>query len=630
MHWQIPFAVLERAVQAALETYSNVHRGSGYFSLVSTQLYEQARDMVLEYLGLDRDKYTVIFCTPRRAELFQAHLKRGRYHLVSSQDIGLPLGVRAVAVERSALPRGAPFQPGGGTARLVFPRRVIWAKGPNKFESGTPAIINVIAFARALRLIRQYGNGAFHPADSEKRTAAEILYHDELEPYAGRALLSELRQTLIGRGVCVPTVEGAKPYINLDNGASTPTFTPIWDAVYQSWHQPRQVQHEIIQEVRSICARTLGASLAAYEVMFTSNTTEAINLVTERLRQEIQPGTKAVVLNTLMEHNSNELPWRVIPGISLIRVPVDAEGFVNVNALETLLREYNQQGQHGNQRIQVVALSGASNVLGTFNDLAEISRIVHRYGVLLLVDGAQMVAHRKVDLEGCGIDYFAFSAHKVYAPFGSGVLLAKKGLLPFTPAELEQVSSSGEENVGGIAALGKALMLVQRIGLDVIQEEEQALTGRLLRGLAHIPGLEVYGIKDPASPRFARKGGVIVFGLQGIIAPQLARQLAERSAIGVRAGCHCAHLLINQLLRIPRPLALFQGLMVTLFPQIELPGLTRVSLGIENSAEDIDTLLHVLAEIARQPRAAPFAASQTDIHQQMDDFARAAARRVYA
>ena len=113
------------------------------------------------------------------------------------------------------------------------------------------------------------------------------------------------------------------------------------------------------------------------------------------------------------------------------------------------------------------------------------------------------------------------------------------------------------------------------------------------------------------------------------MAPQVARQLAERGAIGVRSGCHCAHLLIKQLLHIPRPLALFQGLMVTLFPQVTLPGLTRVSLGIENSAEEIDTLLDVLAEIARQPRAAPFAASQTDIHQQMDDFASAAARRVY-
>ncbi len=145
------FAELERGVHVALETYSNVHRGSGHNSMVSTYLFEQARDIVLEYLGLNKDTYVVIFCTPRRAEALKAHLKPGRYQSVSSQDIGLPLGVRALAVERSALPSGTPFQTGGGAARLVSPTWVIWAKAPDKFEAGTPAIVNVIAFAKGLR-----------------------------------------------------------------------------------------------------------------------------------------------------------------------------------------------------------------------------------------------------------------------------------------------------------------------------------------------------------------------------------------------------------------------------------------------------------------------------------------------
>jgi selenocysteine lyase/cysteine desulfurase len=241
----------------------------------------------------------------------------------------------------------------------------------------------------------------------------------------------------------------------------------------------------------------------------------------------------------------------------------------------------------------------------------------------LLVDAAQMVAHRKVEVERCGIDYLAFSAHKMYAPFGSGVLLVRKGLLHFSPAELALIQSSGEENVGGIAALGKAFVLLQRIGLDVIQEEEQALTARALRGLTQIPGLEIYGIKDPDSPRFAQKGGVIVFGLQDLMANQVAQELAERGGIGVRYGCHCAHMLIKHLLNIHPLLELLQGLIVSLFPQVSLPGLTRVSLGIENSEEDIDTLIHVLGKIARQPRAG------TDIQQQIDNFVKVAARRVY-
>jgi selenocysteine lyase/cysteine desulfurase len=256
------------------------------------------------------------------------------------------------------------------------------------------------------------------------------------------------------------------------------------------------------------------------------------------------------------------------------------------------------------------------------------------------VDAAQLVAHRKVDVEGCGIDYLAFSGHKVYAPFGSGVLLVRKGLLNFSPTELELIRSSGEEAIGGIAALGKALVLLQRIDLDVIQEEEQALTGRALRSLAQIPGLTLYGIRDPDSPRFAHKGGVIVFRLDGMMANRVAKELAEQGGIGVRSGCHCAHLLIKRLLDIHPLLALLQGLILTLFPQVALPGLTRISLGLENSEEDVDTFIHVLSKIARQPRAGAgrhFASThngtpilpQADVQQQMDDFARAAAQRVY-
>ena len=383
--------------------------------------------IVLDDLGLDKEGHTVIFCSPRRAELLQAQLGRMSCRTVSSREIGLPLGLRAVAVARNALPAGAPIQPGGGTARLVFPNRVIWARGADKFEAGTPAIVSVIALARALQLIRQFGKDAFLEADAEKRTAADILYHDELEKFSGRELLAALRPTLIGQRAPVPTLEGAKPFINLDNGASTPTFEPIWDAVRQAWRQPEQVQREIVREVKSICAEVLGAPPADYDVIFTSNTTEAINLAAESLGDESQDGIKPVVVNTLLEHNSNELPWRRLPGVALIRFPVDDEGFLDLNALEALLRAYNQQGRHGNKRIRLVAVSGASNVLGVFNDLAEISRIVHRYGARLLVDAAQLVAHRKVDMAACGIDYSRLLGPQGLRAFRHGGAGGEKG-----------------------------------------------------------------------------------------------------------------------------------------------------------------------------------------------------------
>ncbi len=640
---KIPEAIAElgKGVYAALETYCNVHRGSGHKSMVTTYLFEQAREIVLEHLGLNKGKYVVIFCTPGRAEVLMAKLKPDSFQCLSSQDIGLSLGVRALAVVRKALPGGPPFQTGGGTTRLVSPGWVIWAHSPDRFEAGTPAIINIIAFARALRLIRHFGNNAFQNITGEKLSAVEILYHDEMEEYSGKKLLDELRLTLIGHNVSVPTTEGTRYYINLDNAASTPTFIPIWNAVFRTWQQSRQVQQEIINEVRSVCAKALGAPLTDYDVIFTSNTTEAINITAESLSNEYEQGTEPVILNTLLEHNSNDLPWRMVPGHLLIRLKVDAEGFIDLKELDTILCAYNQKGQHGKKRIRIVAVSGASNVLGVFNNLAEISRIVHQYGARLLVDAAQLVAHRKVETERSGIDYLAFSAHKMYAPFGTGVLVVRKGMLNFSPAEMELIQSSGEENAGGIAALGKALLLFQRIGLDLIQEEEQVLTGRILQGLSQVEGLTIYGIKDPFSPRYTHKGGVIAFSLKNIMADKVAKELAERRGIGVRSGCHCSHMLVKYLVNVSPFLEKFQGLMLNVLPKISLPGIVRVSLGIQNSEEDVDTLIRVLNIIARKNQTmgqrhmtpaddGTSISPQTVVRKQMNEFVSAVAQKVYA
>jgi selenocysteine lyase/cysteine desulfurase len=631
------FAVLTRCVHKALETYSNVHRGSGHNSIVSTHLFEQARDMVLEHLGVSKSKYIVVFCTPRGADVLKAKLEGKYYQCMSSQDIGLPLGLRALVVNRKTLPGGIPCQTGGGTASLVSPNKVTWAQAPDKFEAGTPAIINVIAFAKALQLIRHFGHNIFLNATTEGLIATEILNHDELETYSGRELLDKLRQTLIGSSVRVPTVDGPKPYINLDNGASTPTFNPIWDVVCKAWRQPRQVQQAIIQEVKSICTSILGAPQTDFDIIFTSNTTEAINLTAETLSAKSNNGNDSVILNTLLEHNSNELPWRMIPGFTLIQLSVNTKGFIDLEELEMLLCAYNQKSQYGKKRIKLVAVSGASNVLGTFNNLPEISRIVHLYGARLLVDAAQLVAHRRIEMDKNGIDYLAFSAHKVYAPFGTGVLIIRKGLFTSSLSELEKIQSSGEENIGGIAALGKALLLLQRIGFDLIQEEECALTERVIRGLAEIPGVKTYGITSLNSPEFAQRGGVIAFSLKSVMANVVAEELAIRGGIGVRFGCHCAHMLVKRLLKVPPLLAKLQHLILFLFPQIKLPGIARVSLGIGNCENDVDTLIKVLSTIAGQSRKKvdrKFASKTkilltASIKKQIDEYVKATGQEVY-
>jgi selenocysteine lyase/cysteine desulfurase len=302
---------------------------------------------------------------------------------------------------------------------------------------------------------------------------------------------------------------------------------------------------------------------------------------------------------------------------------VDKDGFIDLNDLERLLCNYNQKAQFGKKRINLVTVSGASNVLGTFNNLAEISRIARQYGAQLLVDAAQLVAHREVEIEKCRIDYLTFSAHKVYAPFGTGVLVVRKGLLNISPTELDLINSSGEENVGGIAALGKSLLLLKRIGFEIIQKEEQALTANALKDLANIPGIKIYGIKDSDSPRFPQKGGVIVFGLKEMMSNKVAKKLAEQGGIGVRYGCHCAHMLIKHLLNIPPLLERFQRLIITLFPKLSLPGLTRISLGIQNTKEDLDELIKTLNKIALKPEIG------TNIHKQMDDFVRDTKEKVY-
>ncbi len=589
---------LEKSVYTLLETYSNVHRGSGHNSIVTSRLYDQAREIVLDYLQLPREKYVAIFCSPRRAELLTKGIDARNYRILSSRDIGLPLGVRAVAVVKNELPDKIPFLSGGGTARLVSPDWIIHAKAPDKFEPGTPAIVNIIMFVRALLLLKQSGLTSFSTGRSKVLTANQILNNDELVLFQGSELLDKLRKTLIGSGQIVGTTEGNKSFINLDNAASTRTFTPIWDAVRKTLYQENDVHKEIIKNVRSVISEFVGAPLSEYDVIFTSNTTEAINIAAESLANDQEEGT--VVLNTILEHNSNDLPWRSSGKIKLIRIKADKNGFIDLPELEERLSEYNEKSRYGNNKIKLVTITGASNVLGTFNNLGVITGIVHKYGARILVDAAQMVAHRKIDMKGCGLDYLAFSAHKVYAPFGTGVLVVRKGLLKFSQQEFEQIYLSGEENACGIAGLGKSLLLLQRIGIDVISVEEGRLTIYALERLTEIKGINVYGIKDPQSPHLAYRGGVISFSIGNKIAHNVAKILAVRGGIGVRSGCHCAHMLVKYLLGVSPFLEKFQRILISLLPKLSLPGIVRISFGIENSENDINALSAELQRIVNK------------------------------
>jgi selenocysteine lyase/cysteine desulfurase len=266
--------------------------------------------------------------------------------------------------------------------------------------------------------------------------------------------------------------------------------------------------------------------------------------------------------------------------------------------LEKKLSEYNQQKIYGLKKIKMVAVSGASNVLGSCNDLAKTAEIVHQYGAKLMVDGAQLVAHRKVNLAESGIDYFALSAHKIYAPMGSGLLISRKGLLRCDKKTLERIKSSGEQNPAGIAAMGKALSLLSDIGFDVIQKHELELTRKTLAGFSKLKEIKVFGIVDPDSPLLINKTGVIGFDIKNMPAGKVAKQLALYNGIGTRYGCHCAHVLIKYLLDFTPFLEQFQRLVVLLVPPLKLQGFTRVSFGIQNNGAEVDLLLETLEKIA--------------------------------
>jgi selenocysteine lyase/cysteine desulfurase len=610
---------IERVARAALETYSNVHRGSGHHAVTSSRLYDQAKDVVLDCLGLGRKSHVVIFCSPRRATKLAEMLPLGAYLVVSSRELDLPFGIRAVVVKRKALPSGIPFETGGGTARLISADWVIWANGAERFEAGTPAIVNAITLARALQL--RHTGAAF--------TSSAAPVADDADPpegLAGRDLLTRLRQTIIGGSVPVPTASGPRSYVNLDNAASTPTFEPVWRAVRRAWRASPSQRQSIVSKAKEICARFVNAPLAAYDLVFTSNTTEAINVVATNvgradagLRDSVLP----VVLGSYLEHNSNELPWRGIAGGSLVRVSVDLEGAIDLAEVEATLQAYNQEHAHGRQRITLVAVSGASNVLGVFPPLAEIARLAHAYGAQILVDAAQLAAHRRIDMDAWGIDYLAFSGHKVYAPFGTGVLVARKGFLSYSTADLDAISASGEENIGGIAALTCALELVERIGFDVIHEDEQILLKRTLAGLSQLPRVRVHGTRDPASPRVGQKSGIVIFDVRRMLPSRVARELAERAGVGVRSGCHCAHLVIKRLLKIPRWAERLQYLMLRVAPAMSLPGVVRVSFGLQTTVSDVDIFLDALKQICDGP-------DKKSIRPELDAFADAKSLAVFA
>jgi len=433
-----------------------------------------------------------------------------------------------------------------------------------------------------------------------------------------RLSIHNVRDNIVGIAAQVPLLDGShRTYVNFDNAASTPALRPVSDKVnefltwYSSVHRgtgfKSQLSTRIYEEARRVVCSFVGADPATHVVIFGKNSTEALNKLARRL--PLVAGD--VILTTLMEHHSNDLPWRAVAHVE--HLDVDQDGALDEAHLDHLLLKYAG-------RVRLVAVTGASNVTGYINPVHRIAAKAHAAGAQILVDAAQLAPHRAVDMRPEGdpghIDYLALSAHKMYAPYGTGALIGRRDVfLQGDPdmvgggtvdivttsdvrwAGLPDKEEAGSPNVVGAVALAKTIMCLQEIGMDALAEHETRLTAYLLEKLAHVEGVQVYGITDPA--RAAEKVGAVPLSLAGVSHYLLAAILSAEGGIGVRNGCFCAHPYILNLLNVSPEQAQAHQRNIRHGTRAHLPGLVRVSFGCYNNEAEVDWFIEVLTRVAR-------------------------------
>lgn len=391
---------------------------------------------------------------------------------------------------------------------------------------------------------------------------------------------------VVGADAPVPLRDGGRiPYANLDYAASAPCLEAVHEAVaralpyYSSVHRGAGYASQVTTAAYEEARETVRAFLGAWRrsaVVFTRNTTDSMNL----LAHAVPAGTSVVVFET--EHHASLLPWR-----RAVRLPAPATPAEAVSAADRALRSCPV-----GPRLLVV--TAASNVTGELWPVAELARAAHRNGARIAVDAAQLVPHRPLDMTALGLDYAAFSGHKLYAPFGAGVLAGRADWLraadPYlkgggasasvgattrwAPAA-EQRHEAGSPNVLGAIALAAACTALSS-RWDEIAAHEQALTGRLRAGLSALPRVRELSLWGGQAPRV----GIASFTVDGWNARDVALTLSEEHGIGVRDGRFCAHPFVRHLAG--------GGTAV------------RASLGLGTTEEHVDRLLTALAGLTER------------------------------
>ncbi len=376
----------------------------------------------------------------------------------------------------------------------------------------------------------------------------------------------------------------------LDNAATTQKPQCVMDTlshyygtynsnVHRGAHTLAREATTAYEEARKKIGALIGAP-EREEIIFVRGATEAINLVAASWGGvHVREGDEIIL--TQMEHHSNIVPWQQLAhhtGAALRVAPINDSGDVDIAAFERLFTP----------RTRLAAFAHVSNVLGTVNPVRMMCAIAHRHGALALVDGAQSAAHLPVNVKEMDADFFVLSGHKMYGPTGIGVLYGKRALLDNMPpyqgggGMIESVTfadtryrqtpekfEAGTGNIADAVGLGTAADYLRRIGLDRVRVHEQALTKRLMTGLAGIAGLRLIG--TPVD-----KAGVVTFLLEGVPPEHIASQL-DKQGIAIRAGHHCAQPALHH---------------------FGIGSAARASLGLYNTADDVDALVRAVALIA--------------------------------
>lgn len=380
-----------------------------------------------------------------------------------------------------------------------------------------------------------------------------------------------------------------RPLIYLDNAASTQRPNSVIDAMadcyrsdYANVHRGNHTLSERIsvryEQARQRVQQLLGAR-HTNEIVFTSGTTAAINLVAHSFGEGLQPGDE--ILLTVMEHHSNIVPWQQLAarrGIVLRWVGLQSDGSLDLEQFQSQL----------NSRTKLVAITMASNVLGVINPIAQLCQWSQAVGAAVMVDAAQAVPHMPIDVRELGCDFLAFSGHKMVGPTGIGVLYGREELLDamppflgggsmietvaqdgFKPAGLPAKFEAGTPPIVEAIGLHAAIDYLDKIGLEAIDQHEQRLAARFLQGLTEIPGVRVLG------PTSGTRVGLVSLTIEGTNSQDLAKFLDFRG-FATRAGHHCA---------------------MPLHQHFGIPNSLRVSFYLYNTEEEVDQLLATFPEI---------------------------------